>query len=375
MYLANTVISYFFGGYCRTEFFADQRNDLVSNIESAVYVITSAVQIVILLVSRQFYIYVLCIPVGTLITNVVLRRYAHKIFPGIKATGELEDSEKKEIIKKVKALFFGTIGTVIFSSSDNIIISAFINLNMVTIYGNYYYIANLLFSITYTAFGAITSVVANKVNCSSKEETEKLFNTIHFWVCLISGIYCTGYVLLIQRFMDIWMGSRRLLDYSTVILIGILIYLLQFRRASIVLFDSQGLWNRFQAAPLIGGMVNLVTNIILVNTIGINGIVLSTILSLVIVYIPRELYVLYRYTFMKKVYSFLIENVKYMLYLTTEVVLCYFVVRMINVSGIPGFVLCGLIVVLLSGGFSYIVWHKNQFFLEGLKLVGNARKK
>jgi hypothetical protein len=58
-----------------------------------------------------------------------------------------------------------------------------------------------------------------------------------------------------------------------------------------------GLWWEGKFVPLVASAVNLVLNILLVQTIGLAGILLSTILSVVCVYTPWGSWILFRYYF------------------------------------------------------------------------------
>ncbi len=369
LYLLNTISQYFFWGYCRSVFIAGQRNDIISKIEISLTTITGIIQVLCLLLKPDYYLYVIWMPIGTIVINIIIYFRKNKYYPGIVAKGNLSLENRHAIFSKVKALFTNSIGTVIFTSSDNIVISAFIGLTMVTIYGNYYKIASILLTFTYTVFGAITPIFANKFYHSAMDEIEDLFGTMHFWICMISGIFCTGFYLLIQPFMLIWMGPLRLLDESTVILIIIMFYINQVRRATMVIYETHGLWDKSPYISGVAGLINLFINIILVNLIGINGIVISTIISMALVSFPRETYVLYHDFFNKGARKYLLDNIKYFLMIVLNILFCKVILSKLHEQSIFDIVIKSVLIVFASFFLLVIIWRRNKYFKYGINLV------
>ena len=375
LYLLNTVASYFFGGYNRTVLQAGQRNDIVSNIDSFIYIGTSIIQILVLWLIPNYYLYVIWLPIGAIMTNLIISKYARRNFPYVIPNGDIEENKLSEIVNKVKSLFLLRIGNIVFTSTDNIVISAFLGLECVTYYGNYYRIMDAVFALTYSTFGAITPVIANKINQCSKRESLFFFETIQFWVCIVSGIFFSAFDLLAQPFMEIWMGQQRMLDDTTVFLLGTLFYILQVRRAVVVMYDAQGLWDKSPWAQLVCGILNLSMSIFLVQHIGINGIIFGTIISIITVSFPWELYVVFNKYFDCGIRAFIIQNSKYLVATLVNTYICWFLIRMIALTGFIGIIANAFITVLICAVISYLLWKKTEYYKYGLVLIKNIKKK
>ena len=61
--------------------------------------------------------------------------------------------------------------------------------------------------------------------------------------------------------------------------------------------QSAGLWWEDRLRPVIEAIVNLTLNILLVKHLGVNGVILSTIISIIVINIPWATYVLFKYYF------------------------------------------------------------------------------
>ena len=144
IYLVNTVITYWLFAYKKSLIEAFQRNDVVSNINSILYILQSLFQIVMICKFKNYYLYVMIMPIITIANNIVCAIYAKRKYPQYIAKGDVDKATKKELKKKVSGLVVYKICTTTRNSLDSIFISAFLGLNMVAIYNNYYLIMNAI---------------------------------------------------------------------------------------------------------------------------------------------------------------------------------------------------------------------------------------
>ena len=77
IYLGNTVFSYIWS-YKRTLITADQKNYLVSNADNLSNILLYGVQIGLLILTRNYYLYLSLMLVKTVVTNLVLTAIANK---------------------------------------------------------------------------------------------------------------------------------------------------------------------------------------------------------------------------------------------------------------------------------------------------------
>lgn len=109
--------------------------------------VTKIVQITVLVSFKNYYIYVIFLPIGTIVNNLIIEYFSRKYFPDIIPHGSISRELYNNIIKQVKALLIGKIGTVARNSFDNIVLSTLLGLIAVAIYDNYYYIYSALYGV------------------------------------------------------------------------------------------------------------------------------------------------------------------------------------------------------------------------------------
>lgn len=330
--IINLSFSYFLFGYMQSLFIADQRSDIISKINLAVNCCMYSFQIIILFFIRKYYIYIILLPIATIIQNILNNYMAKKKYPQFKCKGEVSHKLKKIIFKKTVALFGTKLSTVILNASDSLIISAFLGLKAVAIYGNYYYIFSAVVGIITIIFTSLNAGIGNSIITEKSEKNyfdfQKL-TLINFWLIGVCG---TCLLCLYQPFIRIWIGEDLMYQDSMVFLFIIYFFMYQSRRVVVTYKDSAGIWWEDRFRPYIMLLINLTSNIILIQIIGIYGVILSTIFSLIFS-IPWENHLVFK----------LIFNLKE----TKYYCLVLFYTTLIVISMSTSFLLCSKL--LLSG--------------------------
>lgn len=105
LFLANTSLSYFFT-YKKSIISAHQKEYVINNYRIVFHLIKGVLQILFLLLTRNFILYLLIQILCTLLENISLSRKANKMYAYIKNKEKTDVSkeEKRQIFKNVKAL-------------------------------------------------------------------------------------------------------------------------------------------------------------------------------------------------------------------------------------------------------------------------------
>ena len=179
---------------------------------------------------------------------------------------------------------------------------------------------------------------------------------------------------LFQPFIKLWVGEELMLSMDLVVCFCVYFFIYEINRLMNNYKDAAGIWHEDRFRPLIEALTNLCLNLIMVKYIGLFGILLSTILSMVVVGMPWLTYNLFTEIFERSAKEFIIDLFKYMLITAISSVVCYWGCSYINIEGIFGFLLKGFVVMLLANGIYFICFCKTKEFNEvkklALKLVG-----
>lgn len=367
IYLSNTVISYLLFAYKTSLLNAMQRNDLISKIGFITTTLLRVLQILALCLFSNFYIYAILIPLTTLLNNILISTIVNKKYKMYINKSVIDTETKKTIKSKIFPLVSTKIASILLSSADTLVISAFLGLTDVAKYNNYYYIINTLMGFLLVIYGAMQAGIGNLLVTDTKENIIKTFNKFCFinsWIVTV----CTACLLcLYQNFIELWVGKELLLPIGMVILFSLYFYANSIQRIVVIYKDAAGIWKEDMVRCYLSCILNLVTNILTVRYIGLYGVIGSTVLANIIG-LPWMGYILY-----KNVFKTSAKNFYYVEILNTIItfIICMISYLICNTleNSVIGLILKGIIAFSVSNVILYIVYRKNKDFTEAKNWV------
>lgn len=297
IFLVDTVLSYLLFAFKNSLLMAHQRTDVSSNIGTVVHLLLNLTQVILLLIFKDYYIYIIVKPLFTMVNNLFVNWATNRMYPEYQPKGTVSKEKKNEIFGRVKALVGHKIGTTVVTSADSLVISAFLGLGILAIYSNYYYIIFFIVSLTSIFFNGMLAGIGNSLVVETREKNYTLFENINFVLSWLVAWCSVCLLCLFQPFMELWMGKDMLLSTSSLICMVIYYYSWQFRTTGLYFKDAAGMWQADFWKPYVSALFNIIVNICLVLLIGINGVFISTIVCMVVINFPWETVVLFRNLF------------------------------------------------------------------------------
>lgn len=362
VYLINTVLSYFFFSYKRSLFIASQRVDFDSNINTVVSIIKNVVQLGVLIIFPNYYVYVLVIPITTILNNILIEIVSRKKYSKYRCVGNINDDVRRGIIKQVRGLFLQKIGNAVYEAVDTIVISAFLGLTVLGIYNNYYYILSSLVGVMAVLFSAIRPSVGNSIISESIEKNHADFQALNFgYVCLTGWIAISLFVLY-QPFMFLWVGEDNSFGEHLVIFFALYFYSWKNCDMLAVYTEAAGLWYENRYTSLIAALVNLSINIISVKYIGLYGVLISSIVSFIFISDVGFGRTLYKYYFKNGLLGvkFALGQVFYLVYFAALAIICKIVTKNIAYNGIMGFIISGVLCLIIVSLVTFIFFRNTK---------------
>ncbi len=281
IFLANMVIGYLFS-YKRTLITADQKNYKITPILIFSNLVMTIGQIIILLVFKNYILYLLVQTACTVLENVLVNRYVTKSYPYLKEINEaksLEKNDLKEIKTNIKALMFHKIGNYVLTATDNLVISKFIGIVTVGIYSNYVMIHSAISNFIYTFVSNSTASFGNLIAEGDKEKRYKVFTEMDFITYCLYGVSAVCLLFTFNPFIEFVFGSKFVLPFTVVLLIMINYYLVGLNQVPIIVQSAAGVYKYDRHVPIIEAALNLTLSVVLVQFMGISGILLGTLIS------------------------------------------------------------------------------------------------
>lgn len=378
LYLLNlgaTVLSYWLYAYKNSILQARQRVDIVSKVTLLTSTIQYGLQLLVLWMFKNYYLYLVVLLATQAMTNVITAVVADKLYPQFKPKGQVDKKEKRAINSRIKDLFTSKIGGVIYDSADTIVISSFLGLTILAVYQNYFYILNAITSLIVVVFAACTAGIGNSIVVETKEKNFKDLNQFTFIICWGTGFCSVCLLCLYQPFMELWVGKELMLSFSAVVCFVIYFFVRQLNSLFNLYKDASGMWHEDRFRPLVAALTNLVLNLILVHFIGIYGILISTVVAILCVGIPWLLHNLFTVIFEKKHLAPYLKNLMY--YCIIIFVSClgtYYICSKINFGLIATLLARTVVCVIVPNSIYFFAYKRRTEFKDALLLVNKMTK-
>lgn len=378
LYLINlsaTVLSYWLFAYKNSIIQAHQRADIGSKVSICTSTLQYLIQLFAIIVLKNYYVYIITMLATQALTNVVTAIVVDKLYPNYKAKGNLDKRIVYDINRKIKDLFTSKFSYVIVSSSDSVVISAFLGLTILAVYQNYYFLMQAISSLLYIIFSSCMAGIGNSLIVESKKKNLNDLKKFTFIISWIAGFCTCCFACLYQPFITIWVGEEYLLDYSIVICLCIYFFVSQINQLLNTYKDAAGIWHEDRFRPIITALTNLILNVILVNYIGLYGVILSTVFSIVVIGIPWLLHNLFKLLFDKsQIWNYISKLIGYILVTILSCFISYILCSFIHVPVIWKIVLNLLVCLIVPNTVFGIIYYKSVELKESIDLLNSITK-
>lgn len=373
----SSVATYFLA-YKRSLLFADQKDYISKIIDMIVNIIACAMQVLAIVVCQSYLLYIMIKVFQVIVSNIIVHIACNKIYPYLK-----NDTVNKELLKSlwidVKSIFVGKIASYVYTSTPNLVISIFIRTSLVGFLTNYTVIITNLKTLLNCLVSPVAPIVGKSI--AEKQSAERQYKLLsvytHFRYVLSLGIIIP-IIILISTFISFWVGANFVLPQIAVYLISAEFYIHLVHSALCDYINGEGLFNQEKYISIIAAISNLIVSVFFAITIGLEGVLLGTLVSQGIFWIGRSI-IVFKYCFSEVPNIFVkywFEQIKYIIVFAVLTILCQMIYSVISIDllilrFIVGGVVCEIIIIC-----AYIlIFGRSQNFKEFLCMVKQMIRK
>ena len=301
LFLIGTLTSYLFA-HLKSLFYASQQNFIVTMANAIQRLIISILQCFIIIQYKDFFLFLIIRIIGNIIENICLRFIVIKQFPYIKekCKEEIDEQSKHKIAQIIKPVFITQVADKVLSQTDTILINKFINIIVLGIFSNYNIIIAACKGVFSPIGGALTTSYGGlSVNKSPQQKYEAFLKSYPFAHLTITLI-CSFFITYIQDFIKIAFGDSFLLSNKTCLIFTLYLYLDLLKTIFYSYQNALGLQKLDQRQMLLQVPFNIIISIILGYKLGLDGIILGTIITLLVFPVRYKGYIIYKKVFCVK---------------------------------------------------------------------------
>lgn len=377
IYLANSVLGYSLFSYRTCLFLAHQRNAVSFRVQTATIILQYILQILVLVLSKNYYIYVAMLLIPTVLQNIILAYKSRVDYPNYACRGSVSKENKAQIKKQIGGLVIGKVNVTARNAADSIFVSAFIGLAAGAIYSNYMYPVSAVVGFIVIISTSMVAGVGNSIALNSIEDNYENFKRYTFASQWFVGICAICVMCLVQPFMEIWVGTELMLKDGMAVICGLYVLVGQCGIIRGTYNEALGLWWKMRLYSMFDIPINIIMNYIFVSKWGIYGIVLATILCLACYGIPVASYILFKNYFGKEKYVQYLKETYLYIFTTCCIGAVTFAICHIDVGNVYlQFFYCGVVCVVLPNILYWLLYNKNEKYIYfWTKIKGILRNK
>ena len=378
LFLIQSITSYFLT-YRRSLISANQKEYMCSNADLIAEVLASILKIFVLLVFKNYILFLLIQISRNIVANGILYLKSKKMYPEINEN-EVDDIPKersKEIFKNVKDLMLYKISSTINSGIDNIIITKLIDLTTVGIASNYSLLIGAVNEVLHRVMLSFTPGIGNLNAKDTLENREKVFYVLSFIVTWIYGFCGIMLVVFLNPFINIWIGEEYILRVSVVLALVLEFYVSGVQYAGYNYAITTGLFKKAKWGAFLSALLNIVLSILLGIKFGVFGIFLATGLSRLFVQTWLDPYLVFKYEFKKSPFIYFRKFVRNFIFVSINLIICYSIFSNIVISNIISLliyvILCALLSNIIFVVFFFNTWEFKDM-INRLKFLVSKEK-
>lgn len=312
LYLTNSVLSYLLI-YKKTLVDAHQLSYIGVLYHTIFLVIQDAFQILVLLLTGNFILFLMIYMLCTLGYNISIARKANSLYPFLKeaSSESLPKEERREIVRNIRAMLMHKIGNVAVNNTDNILISAMVGIVSTGIYSNYFLVIGSVRQVLDQLFGGITASVGNLGVSEGRGRVKKIFEAAFFVGQWMYGFAAICLFELLTPFVELSFGKQYVFAPEITFVLCINFFVSGMRQATLVFRDSLGLFWYDRYKSIAEAVINLGLSILLTMKLGIIGVFLGTCISTLFTSSWIEPFVLYRKRLQESVIPYFLNYLRY----------------------------------------------------------------
>ncbi len=377
IYVLGSASSYLLS-YKNSIYQAYQKGYICAGWSMACECIKTVSQITVLLLTRNFILYLAVQQAIQFLPNIMVSRMVDKEFPYLKECHELPEREERNgILKNIGAMSMHKLSTIIVRNTDSLLMSSFIGLATVGLYSNYRLVINALNNLMGKFAVAFSGSIGNFAVMENSDRLYKIYKEMDFMFFVMSAYLTGGLMMLFNPFITLLFGGRYCFPMTTVMVIVAEFYITRMRQTNLLFREAMGLFRNDRYKAVAESIINLVASLVLVRQYGVTGIIWGTIISTLCTCAWVEPYIFLKYgvqdAWQKKLRDYFAEYLKRTLLTAAVSAAAVLWVQRFPVGNFGIFILDGLLYTAVFAGVIVLFYRGSEEYdtlrQRGLKIL------
>ena len=238
-------------------------------------ILKSILEIILLMCNLNLLSLMILFVIISIIQNFIIILVSKRDYPELTYKNVEPDNTFK---KQTKNLIAQKVASIVFNNIDVILISKYISSTTVVVYTSYMYIVNSLKNIVKKIGSSSLASVGNLL-ATEKEKARDIFYEYNSMCFYIANIVCVPLLLVLTSFVAVFYGEAYILSFLGSLFVVIILYFCIIEIPFDVYMSALGYFDKVKKCVVFQSVVNLILSLILLFAMGIEGVLLATIIS------------------------------------------------------------------------------------------------
>lgn len=369
-----TVLSTYFLAYRRTLFTADQKDYICVRIDLVCSFAANLIKFAAIIVWESYTMYALSALGFNILANLIISHRLGREYPFLHTVRvTIQDLRQRKFFVDIKNFLIHKLSYLVYFGTDSIIISSFLGLRTAGLVANYVLLCDGMYKLLYKMLQGIIPSVANLVYTDDREKTYRVYRMLDFGYFLMGGYIACIYFIVLQPFVALFFGAEFLLNDAYVMALAINVFLgMQFENAY-NFRSTHGVFENDRGYMVLSAVTNLILSMILVQHLGVVGVMIGTIAGLGFIVYGRVQFV-FRVIFQRSMKAYLWKHAWWSIVVLLEILLIDQILSAPFFSSTyTGLLIKCLCAAGLMLGMQILVFHRREEFQSLCVYAGEAR--
>lgn len=356
----STFAQYFFGLTYQMVLQADQRNYLISSVNIGTTILNTIIASIMILMGFGIHAVKLGSAIVFIIPPIFYNIYVRKTY---KIDSAIKPNYK--LIDQRWDAFGHQIANFINTNTDIIVTTVFLGVREVSVYSIFNMVGSAVKKFVIAIGSGTTAAFGNMIAKEESDILEKRFRQFEILIYYVSTILLTVTAVMFIPFIRIYTSGITDVNYIRPVfgyLVALSVYFACIKIPYEHIVYAAGEFKNTRNGAFIEAAINIVISVVLVNLIGLNGVIIGTIVAIAYRTIRYHLFICDNIIKRNK-YGIL----KLFLFTAMTVGCTYIIIQLVDLSSIDGFalwVLWAVIIVFLvtaiATGLGFILFKKDM---------------
>lgn len=256
-----------------------QKRYIASAVVCVVNLTITAINIFCVYKFHNYFVYIAITSLNQIVSYFICRMVFRRIRKDFYMRLKFKKTYFKEIVSSL-GMAFHTFSNIVITNSDTIMMSSLLSLVVTGYYANYYLIITGVNTLALQLTLSIKDPFRNLAMTSSDDVAQINIKRIVFLYSIVVGAMGITYSAMADFFVGVFWGSENIItNHFTVYLLAISFYINILSAPIVDYYYCKEYYRKDKLSPVIEIVVNIVLSIALAKLIGLNGIIIGTIVT------------------------------------------------------------------------------------------------